>query len=258
MKQRLERKTPAELAAMRAAGQIVAQTLAAVRAAVAPGVSTAALDELAYATIVAAGAKPSFLGYHGYPATLCTSVNDRVVHGIPRREDIVREGDVVSIDCGAILDGWHGDAAITVLVGNVRPELARMAQVCADAMWAGIAQMRPGKRLSDISHAIEQSVRAAGRYGIVRDYGGHGIGTEMHQDPHLPNYGKPGQGPRLEPGVVLAIEPMITAGSARTRELADGWTVVTKDGSWAVHTEHTVAVTETGPTVLTAPVGDAS
>jgi methionyl aminopeptidase len=253
----IEYKTAEQIVAMRAAGLLVARTLVALREAVAPDVSTADLDVLAEQMIRTAGAQPSFLGYHGYPASICTSVNDRVVHAIPGRDQILREGDLISIDCGAVLDGWHGDAAVTVPVGAVRPELARLAAVAEEAMWAGILAAaeaaRSGRgRLTDISHAIETSIRSAGRYGIVAGYGGHGIGSQMHQDPDIPNKGRPGKGPRLVPGMVLAIEPMVTLGRPRTAELADGWTVVTMDGSIAAHVEHTLAICDDGVWVLTA------
>jgi methionyl aminopeptidase len=209
-----------------------------------------------------AGAVPSFKGYQGFPASICSSVNEQVVHAIPSPRQVLREGDLISLDCGAVLDGWHGDAAITVPVGEVRPELLRMVTVAEDAMWAGIAAAARGAasgrgRLSDVSWAIERAVRLARppRYGIVTGYGGHGIGTEMHQDPHVLNHGRPGRGPRLVPGLALAIEPMLTIGSPRTAELADGWTVVTVDGSVAVHVEHTMALLPDGVWVLTAPDG---
>lgn len=256
----IQYKTPEQVRKMRAAGLLVAATLERLRDAVAPGVSTAQLDGLAEQSIRSAGGVPSFLGYHGYPASICSSVNDQVVHAIPSPRQVLRDGDLISVDCGAVLDGWHGDAAITVPVGEVRPELLRMARVVEDAMWAGIAAgaraAATGRgRLTDISHAIAQAVRAAGRYGIVEGYGGHGIGTEMHQDPDVPNLGRPGKGPRLVPGLVLAIEPMITMGGRRTVELDDGWTVVTRDGSVAAHVEHTVAFCSDGVWVLTAPDG---
>jgi methionyl aminopeptidase len=256
----IEYKTPDQLAKMRDAGLVVAATLARVAEAVAPGVSTADLDALAEATIRGAGAVPSFKGYHGYPASICASVNEQIVHAIPSRQQVLRAGDVISIDCGAILDGWHGDAAVTVGVGEIDPRIERMIGVAQDAMWAGIAAgaraMRSGRgRLTDLSYAIESAIRKAGRYGIVRGYGGHGIGTEMHQDPHVLNYGRPGKGPRLVPGMALAIEPMLTLGSPDTVELADGWTVITRDRSIAVHVEHTVAFFADGVCVTTAEDG---
>lgn len=252
----IQYKTPEQIVLMRAAGLVVARTLAVLRDAVAPGVSTGDLDALADETIRAAGAQPSFLGYRGYPASICTSVNDQVVHAIPSRDQVLRTGDLISIDCGAVLDSWHGDAAITVPVGEVRPELTRLARVTEDAMWAGIGGAARGAasgrgRLTDISHAIESSIRAAGRYGIVAGYGGHGIGSEMHQDPDIANKGRPGKGPRLVPGMALAIEPMVTLGRPKTAELADGWTVVTVDGSIAAHVEHTIAICDDGVWVLT-------
>jgi methionyl aminopeptidase len=250
-------KKPAEIDAMRVAGLVVARTLELVQRAVAPGVTTGELDLLAEESIRSAGAVPSFKGYHGFPATLCTSVNEEIVHGIPGPK-ILRDGDIVSIDCGAIVDGWHGDAAVTVAVGETTEDVRRLMAVCEDAMWQGISMVRAGGRLSDIGAAIEASITAAGgpgRYGIVREYTGHGIGTEMHQEPHVPNYGRPGRGPRLEEGFALAIEPMVTEGSRHTRLLADDWTVVTADGRRAAHFEHTVALTADGPWVLTAADG---
>jgi methionyl aminopeptidase len=262
----IEYKTPGQVDKMRAAGLVVAAALAATEAAVAPGVSTADLDAIAEKVIRDAEAVPSFKGYHGFPGSICASVNHEVVHAIPHPGMVLRDGDVISIDCGAIVDGWHGDAAITVPVGEVDPAVLRMAEVAQDAMWAGIAvaaqAVRAGRgRLTDISHAVQAEVRRQrpGRqgYGIVAGYGGHGIGTEMHQDPHLLNYGRPGRGPQLVPGLVLAIEPMLTRGRSRTAELDDGWTVVTVDGSVAVHVEHTFALLDDGVWVLTAVDGGA-
>jgi methionyl aminopeptidase len=248
-------KTPEQFALMRAAGLVVARTLAAVAAEVRPGVSTAELDALAARQIRDAGATPSFLGYHGYPATICTSVNDEIVHGIPSPQRVLRDGDIISIDCGAIVSGWHGDAALTVGVGTISAEHARLLQVCETSLWDGLARAAAGARLTDISHAVEASIRQAGPYGIVEEYTGHGIGTAMHMDPPVPNYGRPGRGPRLETGMALAIEPMVTLGDAETVQLDDGWTVITADGSWAAHFEHTVAITADGPWVLTAEDG---
>jgi methionyl aminopeptidase len=256
----IEYKTPEQLTKMREAGLVVAATLARLTEAITPGVSTADLDEIAERTIREAGAIPSFQGYHGYPASICASVNEQIVHAIPSPEQVLRDGDVISLDCGAILDGWHGDAAVTVGVGEIDPKVARMATVAQDAMWAGIATaaraMKTGRgRLTDISAAVEAAIRKAGRYGIVRGYGGHGIGTQMHQDPHVLNYGRPGKGPRLVPGLALAIEPMLTLGSPDTVELSDGWTVITRDRSVAVHVEHTVAFFADGVWVTTAEDG---
>ncbi|GAA3019042.1 methionyl aminopeptidase [Actinokineospora globicatena] len=254
----IEIKTPGQLDAMRAAGLVVANSLAAVAAAAKAGVSTAELDELAEQTIRDAGAVPSFKGYHGFPASICASVNEQIVHGIPSREQVLAEGDLISVDCGAILDDWHGDSAVTLFVGSVTDAEQALSDATRASMLAGIAAVTPGARLTDISHAIETSVHASekahGReYGIVREYGGHGIGSAMHMDPFLPNYGKPGKGPRLRVGMAIAIEPMLTLGVEETVELEDGWTVVTADGSRAAHWEHTVAVTDDGPWVLTAP-----
>lgn len=256
----IELKSEDQIELMRAAGLVVAETLAVLRAAVAPGVSTATLDALAEEHIRAAGAIPSFKGYHGYPASICTSVNEQVVHGIPAPEQVLAEGDVISIDCGAELDGWHGDAAVTIPVGQVRPAARRLLSAAEDALWAGIAAAARGARsgrgrLTDISFAVQSTIERAGRYGIVEGYGGHGIGREMHQDPFVLNVGRPGQGPSLVPGVVLAIEPMVTLGRARVRECSDGWTVVTADGSLAAHAEHTMAICADGVWVLTAPDG---
>lgn len=250
-------KTPEQVSLMRRAGLVVADALATVRAAVTPGVSTEELDALAYDSITAAGATPSFIGYHGYPKTLCTSVNEEVVHGIPRADKVLRAGDIISIDCGAILDGWHGDSAITVPVGAVDPELTELMRVCEESMWAAFAGARLGMRIRDIGALVERSVGDSG-FGIVDHYGGHGIGTEMHQDPHVLNHGRGSRGPKVVAGMALAIEPMLTAGDPETDEMPDGWTVVTTDGSYAAHFEHTFAMTEAGPWVLTAPDGGAA
>ena len=248
-------KTPAQIARMYAAGQLVARTLAALAEAVRPGVTTAELDSIAEREIRSAGAVPSFLGYFGYPASICASVNEQVVHGIPGEQQRLRAGDVISIDCGAVLDGWHGDAAISVGVGEIDPADQALLDACEASMWAGIAQAVPGRRLGDISNAVERSVRGSGDYGLIREYTGHGIGTEMHMEPAVRNYGPPGQGPRLVAGMALAIEPMITRGGREVAELDDGWTVVSVDGSRAAHFEHTVAITAAGPWVLTALEG---
>src|ERR1700729_1885985 len=252
-------KTPAQIARMHAAGQVVARTLAALADAVRPGVTTAELDSVAEREIRSAGAVPSFLGYFGYPASICASVNQQVVHGIPSPGQRLQAGDIISIDCGAILDGWHGDAAISVGVGEIEPADQALLDACEASMWAGIAQAVAGRRLGDISNAVERSVQASGDYGLIHEYTGHGIGTEMHMEPAVRNYGPPGQGPgqgpRLLTGMALAIEPMITRGGREVAELEDGWTVVSVDGSRAAHFEHTVAVTADGPWVLTALEG---
>jgi methionyl aminopeptidase len=243
------RKSSHEIDLMRSAGRLVGHTLTVVSEAALPGVSLTELDALAERTIRAAGAIPSFLGYHGFPATLCLSPNSVVVHGIPDG-DALEEGDILSIDCGAIVDGYHGDAAVTIPVGRVDEAAMRLIATTERAMWAGIAQVRAGNRLSDIGHAIER-VAAIGGYGVVRDYVGHGIGTAMHEEPQVPNYGRPGRGIRLDVGLALAIEPMLNEGGADTEVLEDGWTVVTRDGSRSAHFEHTVAITPEGPEVLT-------
>jgi methionyl aminopeptidase len=254
----IERKSSTELDAMREAGRLVARTLAAVAGRVEPGVSTQELDELAEQTIRDGGGVPSFKGYHGFPASICASVNEQIVHGIPSGGQVLADGDLISVDCGAIVDGWHGDSAVTLAVGAVSTADLALSAACKAAMEAGIAAARPGGRLSDISHAVETACEEAARrdgvpYGIIAEYGGHGIGRRMHMDPFLPNLGPPGRGPKLVDGAVLAIEPMLTAGGAETRVLDDDWTVVTEDGSRAVHWEHTVAITDNGPWVLTTP-----
>ena len=252
----IEIKTPEQFARMREAGLVVAHTLRVLAEAVRPGVSTADLDAIAEREIRAAGAVPSFLGYYGYPATICTSVNEEIVHGIPSENRRLKPGDIISIDCGAILGGWHGDAAISVGVAEIDEADEALLGACEAALWRGIAQAVPGHRLSDISHAVEEAVRGSGEYGLIREYTGHGIGTAMHMEPAVPNYGPPGHGPRLRAGMALAIEPMITRGGERTEELSDGWTVITADGSRAAHFEHTVAITPDGPWVLTAAEGE--
>ena len=254
----IEIKTPGQLDAMREAGLVVAQMLSAVAAAAEPGISTAELDAIAAGVIRAAGAKPSFLGYHGYPATICTSVNNQIVHGIPDKRVRLAAGDVLSIDAGAIVGGWHGDAAVTIGVGAISAEAAALIAACERALWAGIAAVAAGRRLTDVSHAIESSALASGDYGIVQEYTGHFIGSAMHMDPPVPNYGRPGRGPLLTEGMAMAIEPMLVLGRRHTRLLADDWTVVTADGSLAAHFEHTVAITADGPWVLTAADGGQS
>jgi methionyl aminopeptidase len=257
----LEIKTPEQILLMREAGLVVADALAAVRDAVRPGVSTAELDRVAEDLIRSRGATPSFLGYGEppFPATICASVNDAVVHGIPGAQ-VLAEGDIVSIDCGAIVadgpgQGWHGDAAITVAVGAVPDEVTELMRVTEEALWHGLAAARVGGRVGDISHAVEHHVDTQGRFGIVEGYTGHGIGTEMHLPPDVPNHGRAGRGPRLKKGLALAVEPMITLGSADTRVAEDEWTVLTTDGSMAAHFEHTFALTDTGVWVLTAHDG---
>ena len=250
----VEIKTPDQVLAMRQAGLVVARTLEVLRSAVRPGVKTRELDAIAEDAIRSAGATPSFLGYQGFPASICASVNDQVVHGIPGDRELV-EGDLVSLDCGAILHGWHGDAAITVPVGAVRPELTTLVADTEASLWAGIAAAHIGGRVGDISAAVEARLRAASRYGILEDYTGHGIGTAMHQPPDVPNVGRAGRGVRLVEGMALAVEPMVTLGGHETELLDDDWTVVTADGSWAAHVEHTFALTDRGAWVLTAHDG---
>jgi methionine aminopeptidase type I len=254
----IEVKTPAQLALMREAGLVVAAALSAAAAAVEPGISTADLDAIAERVIRDAGAVPSFKGYYGFPSTICTSRNDAVVHGIPSATEKLAAGDLISIDCGAIVGGWHGDAAVTVSVGPVSADQERLLETCERALWQGLARAVAGGRLGDISAAVEAAARADGAFGIVEDYVGHGIGSQMHMDPPVPNYGRPGRGPVLTSGMALAVEPMLVLGDPDTRLLPDGWTVLTADGSRAAHFEHTVAITAEGPWVLTAPDGGAS
>ena len=257
----VEIKTPEQIEKMRVAGLLVGETLELLRSSVRAGISTGDLDAIAEQNIRAGGGVPSFLGYGQppFPATICASVNDEVVHGIPGSR-VLQDGDVISIDCGAIVDGWHGDAAITVAVGEVRPAVLELMRVTEGAMWAGFAAARLGGRVTDISHAVESYVRAqphpdGGRYGILEDFTGHGIGTAMHQPPNVPNYGRPGRGPRLERGLALAVEPMVTLGSKHTDLAEDEWTVITDDGSWAAHFEHSFTLTPRGAWILTAVDG---
>jgi methionyl aminopeptidase len=249
----LEIKSPDQIDLMRRAGLLVGETLELLREAAKPGVTSGDLDALAEEHIRSHGGVPSFLGYGHppFPATICASVNEEVVHGIPGPRELV-DGDVISIDCGAIVDGWHGDAAITVAIGAVPDDVRRLMDVTEEALWAGIAAARLGGRVSDISHAVESSVRARGSYGILEDYVGHGIGTSMHMPPNVPNVGRPGRGPKLVKGLALAVEPMVTLGGNETDVLDDDWTVVTADGSRAAHFEHTFTLTPDGAWVLTA------
>ncbi len=254
----IEIKTPDQITKMRVAGLLVGETLELLRTEVRAGVSTGDLDVIAHENIRAGGGVPSFLGYGHppFPATICASVNDEVVHGIPGSR-VLQDGDAISIDCGAIVDGWHGDAAITVAVGDTRPDVLELMRVTEGSLWAGISAARLGGRVSDISHAVESYVRAqphptGGDFGILEDFTGHGIGTAMHQPPNVPNYGRPGRGPKLERGLALAVEPMITLGSKYARIGADGWTVVTEDSSWSAHFEHSFTLTPNGAWILTA------
>jgi methionyl aminopeptidase len=243
-------KSPSEIVKMRAANMLVADVLAELAAMVAPGVTTADLDQAAENLVRAAGAEPAFKGYRGYPATLCASINDEVVHGIPAKRALV-EGDIVSLDMGVKLNGFYGDSAVTVPVGQVSEDVLRLLRVTREALDNGIARVRPGGRISDIGHAIQSHVEANG-FSVVREFVGHGIGSALHEEPQIANYGEPGRGPRLAEGMVLAIEPMVNMGRPGVRILPDGWTAVTRDGSYSAHFEHTVAVTKDGFDVLTS------
>ena len=243
------KKSTDELASMRRAGRVVAEMHARIREAIRPGVTTLQLDAIGRDVLERNGARSNFLGYHGYPAVICASPNDMIVHGIPDGR-VLEEGDIVSIDCGAIIDGWHGDAAFTAPVGSASPAALRLIETAEASLDAAIAAMVVGNRLSDIGHAVQGVAEAAG-FAIVREYVGHGIGTAMHEPPDVPNYGPPGKGPKLVPGVVLAVEPMLNIGTEETVLLDDGWSVVTADGSLSAHVEHTIAVTDDGPEILT-------
>jgi methionyl aminopeptidase len=236
---------------MREAGRLVGEVLTELMAHVAPGVTTADLDALAEKRIKRAGAVPAFKGYHGYPATICASINEEVIHGIPSGRRVLNEGDVISIDVGASLNGYYGDSAITLPVGQVSEEAATLLRVTEESLYKAIECVRPGGRISDIGHAVQRHVESYG-FSVVREFVGHGIGQRMHEEPQVPNYGEPGRGPRLAEGMVLAIEPMVNAGKPAVKVLADGWTAVTRDGGLSAHFEHTVAVTADGPWILTA------
>jgi len=240
-----------ELQKMHRASRIVVETLDVLEAAAQPGVKTIELDRIARQRIEAAGAKPAFLGYRGYPATLCVAINEQVVHGIPD-ERRLREGDIVGLDLGSIVDGFFGDAARTVAVGEVSPEAQRLMRVTREALLQAVAQCHPGKRVGDIGHAVQSHAEAHG-YSVVREFVGHGIGTHLHEDPQVPNYGPPGRRERLRPGMCVAIEPMVNVGKADVRVLDDGWTAVTVDGSLSAHFEYSVAVTDAGPWILSEP-----
>lgn len=248
-------KSPEEIERMRRAGRIVAQTIQRLTQAVRPGMTTSDLDRIAEESIRAESAVPSFKGYRGFPASICTSVNEQVVHGIPGPH-VLRWGDLLSLDVGAVWEGYHGDSAVSVFVGGEAPNdtAEKLVRVTEDALEAGISQLRDGGRLSDVGHAVQQVVEGAG-FGVVREYVGHGIGRALHEDPPIPNYGDRGRGPKIRPGLVVAIEPMVNAGDWRTRLLGDRWTVVTLDGKLSAHFEHTIAITDDGPEVLTARTG---
>ena len=238
-------KTPDEIEIMARASKLVAETLQVLRREIRPGISTDDLDKIAESHIRAGGGAPAFKGYRSYPKTLCASVNDEVVHGIPSKR-ILKEGDVIGMDLGAIIDGFYGDSAMTVPVGEVPPRVAELLRVTEEALFAGIAQAIVGNRLSDISHAVQDHAERSG-FSVVTDFVGHGIGRQLHEEPQVPNYGKPGQGPRLQVGMVLAIEPMVNMGGSAVRVLDDQWTAVTQDGSLSAHFEHTIAIQPSGP-----------
>lgn len=252
-------KTPEQIKLMRRAGLVVGETLQLMRESVRAGITTGELDAIAEDNIRSAGAVPSFLGYMGFTGSICTSINQEVVHGIPG-ERVLNPGDLISIDCGAIVDGWHGDAATSLIVPGAEPsdEVRALMRTTEGSLWAGIGAARLGGRVSDISHAVEQHILAQGNYGILEDYTGHGIGTEMHQPPNVPNYGRPGTGPKLVKGLALAVEPMVALGSQEAVTLEDDWTVVTLDQQWAAHYEHTFTLTDQGAWVLTALDGGES
>ncbi len=245
------RRTPDEIAIMRRAGKVVAEMHECIREAIRPGITTLELDKIGREVIERRGARSNFLGYHGFPAVICSSPNDMIVHGIPGPYRL-EEGDIISIDCGAIIQGWHGDAAFTAPVGQVSEEAAKLIKVTEESLYAGIDQMVDGNRISDIGHAVQTVAEAAG-FSVVREYVGHAIGTAMHEKPEVPNYGDPGKGPKLRVGNVYAVEPMVNVGGVGTRLLDDGWSVVTADGSLSAHWEHTIAITDDGPEILTLP-----
>ena len=248
----ITRKSPEQIALMRRAGVIVAEMHEECIRAAKPGATTADVDAVARDVLERRGARSNFLGYHGFPAVVCTSPNDVIVHGIPSDEVVLEEGDILSIDCGAIVEGWHADAAVTVPVGDIDDESKRLIEVTRTSLEAGIGHVREGERLGDIGAAVEEVATGAG-FTVVREYVGHGIGTAMHEEPQVPNYGPPGRGLKLKEGLVLAIEPMVNAGGPETEVLRDGWAVVTRDHRRSAHFEHTIAITEHGPEVLTRP-----
>lgn len=248
------KKTPKQIDEMAEAGRLSAKVLREVGARVKPGVSTAELDRIAEMLIRMEGGIPAFKGYGGFPGSICASVNEQIVHGIPKESVILQEGDILSIDTGAIVKGWVGDNAWTFPVGKISPEKQRLLDVTEQCMWAGIDAARPGNHLGDIGHAIQQIAERAG-YGVVREYVGHGVGRDMHEDPNVPNYGRKHSGIKLEVGMVLAIEPMINIGTHKTKVMDDGWLVVTRDGKPSAHFEKTIAITEDGPRVLTTEPG---
>jgi methionyl aminopeptidase len=250
----IEVKSPREIALMRAAGQILADLMDRLRGVVKPGISTLEIDEEVEAFTRDRGAIPAFKGYRGFPATVCVSINEEVVHGIPSAHRRIKEGDIVGLDLGCIVDGYYADCAFTVPIGDIPPRVQALLDVTRESLEHAIQEIRPGRRLSDVSHAVQRHVEAHG-FSVVRAFVGHGIGRRLHEDPQIPNFGEPGRGPQLRPGMVLAVEPMVTMGSWEVRILDDGWTAVTQDGSLAAHFEHTIAVTEQGPEVLTRRPG---
>ncbi len=243
-------KSEAEIEKMRISGIALRKVHEAVKSVVRAGATTMDLERAAAAKVKELGVKPAFLGYHGYPAVLCTSVNEEVIHGIPSERRVLKDGDVVSVDCGVIVDGYYSDAAVTHPVGKISPEVEKLLRVTEASLYAAIERAVVGGRLFDISHAVQVMCEAEG-YGVVREFVGHGIGKNMHEDPQVPNYGAEGKGPRLKAGMVLAIEPMINIGSEKVKVLEDGWTALTVDGSISAHFEHTVAITKNGPRILT-------
>lgn len=245
-------KSPREIALMRAGGRILAGVMQQLKTFVKPGISTLEIDREVEAFILSRDAQPAFKGYRGFPATVCTSINEEVVHGIPLASRLVKEGDIIGLDLGCIVEGYYADAAFTLAVGEIPSRVQDLLDVTRESLYRGIAQCWPGRRLGDLSHAIQQHVEAHG-FSVVRVFVGHGIGVALHEDPQVPNFGEPGRGPTLKPGMVLAIEPMVTMGNHEVRILPDRWTAVTEDGSLAAHFEHTVAITEDGPEILTAP-----
>lgn len=251
----IEIKSQSEIATMRKAGLIVASVIAGVREAVRPGVTTAFLDAIAEKITRDAGAIPSFKGYNGFPATICASINDEIVHGIPAEDRVLEDGDLFKLDCGAIFEGFHADSAVTIPVGDIDDAALKLIETCERSLWAGISEARAGNRLGDVGHAVQTVAEGAG-FGVVREYVGHGVGRALHEEPPVPNYGKPGKGLPIREGLVIAIEPMLNIGDYETRLMADKWTVKTADGSLSSHFEHTIAVTAAGPWVLTDPTSE--
>jgi methionyl aminopeptidase len=250
----IELKSAREIGLMRTAGHVLSDVVEHLRGFVKPGLSTLEIDEDVEGFIAARGAKPAFKGYRGFPATVCISINEEVVHGIPSAHRRIQEGDIVGLDLGCIVDGYYADCAFTLAIGDVPPKVQQLLDVTRESLDQAIQECRPGRRLSDVSHAVQVHVERHG-FSVVRAFVGHGIGRALHEDPQVPNFGDPGRGPQLRPGMVLAIEPMVTMGSWEVKVLDDGWTAVTRDGSLAAHFEHTIAVTDTDPEVLTSRTG---